>query len=145
MRVILVRHAHAEWPDYQGRDFDRPLTKQGLEQAEVTAHAIAGARERPQRIIASPALRTRQTAEVIARALSLSPKNLELIPALYNAGHGVLERQIKHESGGPLILVAHNPGITDLARHLSAEPLRAYFQPGEWQSVELAAARLKAL
>ena len=46
---ILVRHAHAQWPAYQGRDFDRPLTERGVQDAHATAREIHAAGLAPRR------------------------------------------------------------------------------------------------
>jgi len=131
--VILVRHAHADWPDYTGRDFDRPLTPQGLNDAQASAAAIRAAALRPELLIASPARRTAQTAEVIAAALALPASAVTFVEALYNAAPDVLDAELRRafRSSPHVILVAHNPGISELARSLSNTVL-APFRPAQW-------------
>ena len=75
-QVILVRHAHAEWPNWSGRDFDRPLTPRGEEDAARTAQELRLAGHRPALLLASPALRTRQTARIIATGLEVADSAL---------------------------------------------------------------------
>jgi broad specificity phosphatase PhoE len=71
-RLILVRHAESEG----NRDGcftphpDIPLTDRGREQARDAATVLA-ARFAPARIVSSPFLRARQTAEILAAPLRL--------------------------------------------------------------------------
>lgn len=65
LTFYLIRHGTKE-----AIPFDPPLTETGIKQAEVTAEYLKGI---PFKIvIASPKLRTRQTAQIIAKSHSLS-------------------------------------------------------------------------
>jgi phosphohistidine phosphatase len=132
--AILVRHAHADWPMYSGRDFDRPLTPRGEEDAAATAHAIHSAGLSPTLLLASPARRTRQTAMILADVLNVPEKHLLFIDAMYNAKPDVLLAQLQRSApaGAATLLVAHNPGISELARQLAADPSRPPFAPAGW-------------
>ena len=66
-QVLLMRHAQAESHSHGTQDFDRPLTAQGLADSAAAAREMRAAGHVPSRIIASPARRTRQTAEAVAR------------------------------------------------------------------------------
>lgn len=139
--VILVRHAHADWPDYHGCDVDRPLTPQGEADAAATAQAIRAAGGIPAVLLASPALRTRQTATIIARTLGLDDSAIVLVESLYNASAETLEselREVAATAGGTVMLVAHNPGISELARRLGRDPSFRPFAPGHWRLLNLA-------
>lgn len=128
-----MRHAHADWPGYSGEDFDRPLTAQGLADAAASARDMREAGQMPVRIIASPARRTRQTAEVVARELGLQADAVQFVDALYNASISTLWRELQQASAaGLVLLIAHNPGISGLARQLSRDVSRASFPPGGW-------------
>ncbi len=41
MHLYLLRHGEADWPDWEGKDDDRPLTKSGLPRASQTADIAA--------------------------------------------------------------------------------------------------------
>jgi len=128
-----MRHAHAEWPGYCGEDFDRPLTPQGLADAAVSARDMREAGQLPVRIIASPARRTRQTAEIVAQELGLPASAVQYIDALYNGSISALWRELQQASAsGPVLLIAHNPGISGLARQLARDAGRAPFAPAGW-------------
>ncbi len=65
-QIILVRHAHAlEVDEFDGRDFDRPLSDKGREHATIMTRYLRLIGIRPDTVIASPALRTRETAEIM--------------------------------------------------------------------------------
>lgn len=130
---IIVRHAHAEWPEYAGPDFDRPLTPHGMAQARATGSAIRAAGFAPTRLLASPALRTRQTAELLAEALGLAPESIVFIAALYNAPAGALAAALQEQATDLPLLVAHNPGVSELARRLSGDALLPPFSPADWR------------
>jgi phosphohistidine phosphatase len=132
---ILVRHAHADWPSFSGRDFDRPLTQRGQADAHTSACALRDAGLRPELVVASPALRTRQTAEILCAGLQLPPQALCFPDALYNAGPALLEAELRKLQGDRkvVMVVAHNPGISELARRLSKDPLAPAFAPAQWR------------
>lgn len=138
MFFILVRHAHAEWPNYHGPDFDRPLTGRGLADARAAGRAIHAAGHRPALLLASPACRTRQTAEIFAEELQLAASAVRYIDSLYNATAFTLETELRKASAaGLLMLVAHNPGVSNLARVLTNDASAPPCQPAEWRLLQL--------
>lgn len=134
-QVILVRHAHADWPDYHGCDFDRPLTPRGEADATATARAIRAAGLKPAILLASPALRTRQTAAIIAAELGLPDTAIQLVDSLYNGSADTLEAELRRATATnePVMLVAHNPGISELGRQMAKDPAFAHFSPADWR------------
>ncbi|HYP80614.1 MAG TPA: histidine phosphatase family protein [Steroidobacteraceae bacterium] len=132
-RVLLMRHAHAEWPGYSGEDFDRPLTPRGLADAAASARAMRAAGNIPDLLLASPARRTRQTAEVVAATLELPSSAVRFVDSLYNASVSTLARELQRaSSAGLVLLVAHNPGISALAQKFAADPARPPLLPAGW-------------
>lgn len=137
-QVLLVRHAHAEEPRFDGTDFDRPLSPRGEQDALRTAQAIRAKSLVPTLILASPARRTRQTAEIIARELGTPVGGMQFVESLYNGSSAVLETELRQAAvrvDGLLLLVAHNPGISQLARGLS--PGTPSFSPADWRLTTL--------
>ncbi len=139
MQFILVRHAHADWPDYQGPDFDRPLTERGLSDAHVAAREISSAGHRPTVVLASPACRTRQTAQILAEELNLPGDAVRYLDSLYNATAHTLESELRHvvAPDALVVVVAHNPGVSNLARVLTNDPAAPSCQPGEWRVLRM--------
>ena len=139
MQVILIRHAHAEWPGFQGPDFDRPLTERGFAEARASARAIDDAGHRPTLLVASPARRTRQTTELLAEEFQLAGDAVCFVDALYNAGPATLETELRKfaRPTGLTMLVAHNPGISTLARLLANDTTESMLRTAEWRLLSL--------
>jgi len=118
MKLILLRHAKSSWNDESLNDFDRPLNRRGIREAPDMAVRMKEANCRPQRLLCSPALRTRQTSDHVATTLGIKAEERVLIPEIYEATAGTLIDVIaKHgQTSEELLLIGHNPGI----EHLSA-------------------------
>ena len=135
MQFIIVRHAHAEWPNHRGTDFERPLTDRGLAEARATARAIAAAGHRPTLLLASPAHRSRQTAEILAEQFQLPAAAVRYVESLYNASAFTLETELRKVAAEDdlVVLVAHNPGVSNLARVLTNDPDAPPCRTAEWR------------
>jgi phosphohistidine phosphatase len=121
IRVALVRHAKSDWRDPDVPDHDRPLNKRGRRDAPAQAARLADTGFRPDVILSSTALRARTTAQAFADEFGL---DVDLQEQLYGASAPVLLRAIETaglEGAGSVLIVAHDPGMTDLAYALSAE------------------------
>ncbi|MEO8306926.1 MAG: histidine phosphatase family protein [Pseudomonadota bacterium] len=132
--LTLVRHAHAEWPDYAGKDFDRPLTQRGMEDALTSAREILAAQLPPDLLLSSTARRARDTAQILAREFGLATGALRFTDRLYNATADTLEAAAQDAGGrsGHIMMVAHNPGISDFARRLTGNSTLALLPTAGW-------------
>ena len=59
--IFLLRHAKSSWDDLNLRDFDRPLSKRGFQDAPKMGKFLRKISYRPEYIVSSPAERARQT------------------------------------------------------------------------------------
>jgi len=114
--LILVRHAKSDWSDPELSDHDRPLNARGRRAAPLMAARFAASEQQVQRVLSSPAVRARATAEEFASALGMQ---VELEPALYLASASTLLATAAASEVDSVLLVAHDPGITELASYLS--------------------------
>ena len=93
-RVLFVRHGVTDWNRegrFQGHQ-DPPLSADGLDEARLVASRLAASPEdRPARIVTSPLLRSRQTAEAIAGALGGDDVAVESDGRLMELGQGEWE------------------------------------------------------
>lgn len=112
--LIVIRHADAA---HQGiSDFERPLTSLGEKQASEQGLWLQGQLPRPEMMLVSGALRTRQTAAAINLALNLP---VEFDDAIYEATAGeLLVRLEPWLDRQCLIMVGHNPGVSALVSYL---------------------------
>lgn len=126
LRLTLIRHANAEWKDANIPDFDRPLNKRGLTEAEGLGNVLLEARLVPELVLASTAKRTQQTAEIVGRLLGVAVRRVKPVEQLYLARAEVILSLA--QATGPkvhhLAIVGHNPGISELARDLAGEQTR---------------------
>lgn len=122
-RLILIRHAQADDPLPDQPDWDRPLTRRGIGDAAEMARRLKSPKYKPDLIIASPALRTRQTSDIFAERFNLEAPHVKFVEESYLADARRLLGILQAHGGTAktLLLVAHNPGITELADQLSQE------------------------
>jgi phosphohistidine phosphatase len=116
IRLALVRHAKSDWGDPSLDDHDRPLNDRGLRDAPRMARALAETGFRPEVILSSTALRARTTAEAFAAEFGVA---VNLDPELYGAPRRTLLAAAAASGARQVIVVAHDPGMTDLAEQLS--------------------------
>ena len=115
-RLILMRHAEADArPPQGGGDIDRPLTLKGRAEATAIGQALAARGFRPDLALVSAAVRTQQTWEIVQEALG--DVEVQIIEHLYDADSRTLrdEVEINEDNAGCVLVLAHNPGIHQLA------------------------------
>ena len=112
--LILLRHAHAEPATAGQADLDRPLSPEGLAEAEAAGRWLAERKLIPDCVLCSPARRTRETLEAVLAATGYVEQRLE--DTIYDATPGALAALVdSHRDTGRLLLVGHNPGLERLA------------------------------
>jgi phosphohistidine phosphatase len=111
--LILLRHAHAESPAAGQADLDRPLSPEGLAEAEAAGRWLAEQGLVPDCVLCSPARRTRETLEAVLGAIGYVEQRLD--DAIYDATPGTLAALAdSHRDAERLLLVGHNPGLEQL-------------------------------
>lgn len=135
-RLTLVRHGHAE-PESDGGDFARKLDARGRAEARHCGERLHALHYRPGLVLASPAQRTQRTALELLAALDLPESALQLEPRLYLADRRSLreivattDAHVRH-----LLIVGHNPGLSDFAAELCDEPVEMLV-PGAFCSLQ---------
>lgn len=126
-QLLLLRHGKAAWqPQFQ--DFDRPLTSSGEKQSRCIADWLKQAQILPDCWLVSAARRTVQTAEIIRLRLGQQDTAQNLFSSLYLAGTGQILTTIQAvpETTQCMVLVGHNPGISELLIQLAGPPLRKF-------------------
>ena len=119
-KLILMRHAKSCWNQPWQDDHDRPLAERGLRDAPIMALRLTNRDIHPDLLLSSSANRAIQTSEFIAQALSLPPEKIEVNKNLYHASPEHLLKCIRKQKNSiqTLILVGHNPGLTELTNLL---------------------------
>lgn len=152
-RLTLVRHARAEWKHAGSADFERPLDRRGIAEIAHMSERLLSQELVPDLILTSPAVRAVQTAESIARTLGIAARRVHREERLYLASAEDLLAAL--QALGPSVLhamlVAHNPGLTELARRFAADAAleelatasvtTMLFEAGSWTRVQPGGAR----
>ena len=117
--LILLRHAHAEAVGPAQADIDRPLSRQGVAEAEAAGRWLKEHGYLPDRVLVSPARRTRETLEEVLRTLGYVEQRQD--QRIYDATPGTL-MQVADELRdiARVMLVGHNPGLEQMAALLSS-------------------------
>ena len=121
MKILtLVRHAKSDWKDVSLTDRQRPLNARGERDAPEMGRRIAHHGIRPSLIVASPATRAWTTAKIIAREIDYPNEFLQREDQLYMASlEDLLDVVVAQDDGfNSLMLVCHNPGLTEFANFL---------------------------
>ena len=129
-QLLIMRHAKAERDVKRWEDFDRPLSDRGLRDAPAMGRWLADQRIWPDHVIASPAVRTRETARLVAATWDYQGP-MELQQSLYEGSHRAYSAQIGlcSVSVHTILVVGHNPALEQLVEWLS----------GEWVALKTAA------
>lgn len=109
--ILLLRHAKSSRQNSGLNDFDRPLAKQGQKDARQMGKFLKQSGYLPETIISSPAVRARQTVELLAKSGSLDEQAIRWNEDFYHgSSHDYLEAiQQFDERLQTILLVGHNP------------------------------------
>jgi len=119
--LYIMRHAKSDWSGPQTSDFERPINKRGTRNAMRIGEWMNENNHIPQKIISSPALRAKETIELVTEQISkFNLEDLTYEDELYLAGFTQLIEFINtyKDKVQSLMLVGHNPGIENLVNYL---------------------------
>ncbi|MDF3302230.1 SixA phosphatase family protein [Streptomyces tropicalis] len=157
-RIVLFRHAKADWP--QVTDHERPLAERGRMDAAVAGRRLADSGIPLDLALCSTAHRTRETWKLAVHELPHRPKTV-YEERIYEASPGELIAVLNEipDDVQSVVVIGHNPGIHGLAEVLSGSaegdarermgrrgfPAAAFAVlscDGSWKSLEPGAAAL---
>jgi phosphohistidine phosphatase len=116
--LLLMRHAKSDWPAGVD-DIERPLAGRGRRDAKAAA-ALFARRTAPQLVLCSPALRTRQTLQLVRQGFDPSPV-VRFQPVIYGANWSELVQLIRRtpDSAQVLLVIGHEPTMSTTVRKLA--------------------------
>jgi phosphohistidine phosphatase len=137
--LVLMRHAEAVATAIDAEDFSRPLTESGRAAAALSARQLRDDGWTPQLILCSSALRTSQTADIVRATLARPGLAIQSDAALYGANARSLRSVIAHcdTHVDRLLLIAHNPGVSQLLAELAPDRARLALGTAEFQLLPL--------
>ena len=134
-KLYIVRHTHKAEEKAGQDDYDRELSQEGLEEATLIAKKLSNTKIKTDLIVSSPAVRTRQTAEIFADILKYD-KSIMYNEVLYMAFVNELLETISYtfDTVDTMILIGHNPSLTALA--ITLIDFREKFEIGGVMEIE---------
>ena len=161
--LVLLRHAKAKKPDGTIGDSDRPLNKRGRAAAALMGAHFSRLGIRPDAVLCSSAMRTRETWTLFAPAAGLTAKPL-FEDGLYLAEAEDLLDRVRSlpKRVKAALVIGHNPGLHELALDLAGKgdslPMAALrerfptgalaalsFEAKSWPGIEAGSGRLREL
>jgi phosphohistidine phosphatase len=117
MKLYLLRHGKADWPDWKQADDERPLTDQGIEEMRLVGVALKRLKVAPEFIFSSPLPRASRTAKIAAGELGVRvDERPELRPGFSRAN---CDRLLAKHGHADVMLVGHEPDFSELIRSLT--------------------------
>ena len=142
--LLLLRHSKAENAAPGSSDIDRALNERGRNEAQAMGTFIRKQNLTFELVLCSPALRARETAELVLAAAEITA-NVRYDQRIYEASPRQLLEVISEveEDKSAVLLVGHNPGMEELLRALTGkgEPMatgtlaKIAFNFDEWSRV----------
>ncbi|MEP0324143.1 SixA phosphatase family protein [Bauldia litoralis] len=119
-QLLLLRHAKSEWDNPGLRDIDRPLAPRGQRAAADIARAISDSGLLPDRVLCSPATRTRETLAALRPYLG-KENEVIFVDGLYESSPRDYLRAITQLGGDAdtLMVIGHNPATQGTAMALA--------------------------
>ncbi len=114
------------------RDFERPLTTAGEAMAANAQQHASGQGVTIQKILCSPAIRTRMTCENFTKGLPQKPE-VEFVENFYGASPEMVMETLQHEEAETVLVIGHNPWVHALVLMLAT---RASLSP--WPQIKSA-------
>lgn len=118
--LFLLRHGKAGFDSLDGTDKTRSLTSYGINQAENLAEQLKEKNIQIDLAKISSAKRTKGTWEAFSRKYPCEKTDFIFEDELYLASEETLLNQIQNTNNeiDNLLILAHNPGLTDLPNRI---------------------------
>ncbi len=120
--LLILRHGKS-YKTADGGDFYRPITDKGKRSAQRIGTWLMRQDLVPDYVVASPAVRAKETARKACKAMGLGNDDVATEPAVYRAARQELLEVLAAcpATRRRVMLVGHNPGLEDLLRYLCGD------------------------
>jgi len=110
MKLYLLRHGKADWPDWNRPDDERPLDKEGRREMKRIARFLGDLKLKPMVLLTSPLPRALQTAEIAGEALDLEVRQERGLAPGFSVTK--LRALLKRIGDRDVMIVGHEPDFT---------------------------------
>ena len=114
MKLYLLRHGKADWPNWDKPDDERPLTKKGKKEIRCVARLLCRLQVDSAVVLSSPLPRALETAEIVAKRLGAPLQQERGLGKGLNAAK--LRDILKRNKVDELMLVGHEPDFSGVIR-----------------------------
>jgi phosphohistidine phosphatase len=123
MDIYILRHGEAQPRSEDLPEADRKLTPKGKLDVERVARLAWAAKIQPDLVLSSPYARAKETAQIAIRVFQSKPPLLETPALLPNSSPKQVWKEVKsHPDAQQLMLVGHEPQLSDLVAYFLASP-----------------------
>ena len=117
MRLYLLRHGDATWPNWSKSDDERPLTDEGKKEMRKVAKLLEKLGVSLDEILTSPLPRARQTAEIVAERFKLHAREEKSLCCGFGAQD--LKQLVRKYRVDSLMIVGHEPDFSEVISALT--------------------------
>lgn len=117
MNLYLLRHAKSSWESYED-DHERVLSERGRKDACTLGEYLHKNDINFENTLCSSSHRTRETISIINTVSPHSIDQINYLNDLYHASSNKIKEIIQNHTNKSLLIVGHNPGISDLISDL---------------------------
>ncbi len=152
-RLIIMRHGKSSWADIDISDYNRPLNIRGEKSSQLMGEFIEAKNGKPDLIVSSSAVRSYETAKIVAQKMDYDVEKIMFTKELYLAWVNDILKTITSlpDNIKDCVLVGHNPGLTDLINHFGVRldnlPTSSTacfeFEVDKWRNISKEKAELK--
>lgn len=123
--MIIVRHAKSSWDNPMLTDHDRPLLEIGKKRTRLVVNKLQELGVRVDLIVSSSAVRALETAKYMAKGLGYQAELIKSSSYYYMASTQDLLNEFFDlpDQFATVMLVGHNPTLTNLANQFLTKPL----------------------
>ncbi len=117
MNLYLLRHAKSSWESYED-DYDRVLSERGRNDARTLGEYLRKNNINFENTLCSSSQRTRETISIINEVSPHSIDEVNYLDSLYHASSNKIKEIVQNCSNKSLLIVGHNPGVSELISDL---------------------------
>jgi phosphohistidine phosphatase len=130
--LLIMRHAQAEEIQRDQSDKSRTLTMRGKQEVIQVAAYLLSQQLSIDAIYCSSAVRTQQTAALLADVLRFPKEKIENHDELYNSSLSTYVDSIStlNDTDRKIVVIGHNPAVTQLTEHFLGKPIESFATAG---------------
>ena len=123
--IHFLRHAKSSWDDFELRDYDRPLSTRGIQDADLMGNYFRSKKIKLDLVISSPSKRTTETLE---HFFQFEKPKVQFEESIY---HATLDEILDvifsvPEDTESIMLVGHNPSMHEITEFLGNKFINKY-------------------